>query len=104
MKTVEIAPELIKYIAKIVGATREHPDTASGASPRGTLMLMRASQAMAYLDGRAYVIPEDIKALAEPVLAHRLLLLGNYGSIRSGNEIVRDILRGITVPTENFGR
>jgi MoxR-like ATPase len=67
-------------------------------------MLMRASQAMAYLDGRAYVIPEDIKALAEPVLAHRLLLLGNYGSIRSGNEIVRDILRGIAVPTENFGR
>ncbi len=104
MKNVQVAPELIKYIAKIIAATREHPDTASGASPRGTLMLMRSAQAMAYLDGREYVIPEDIKALAEPVLAHRLLLQGNYGSIRSGKEIIRDILKGIVVPTENFGR
>jgi MoxR-like ATPase len=58
----------------LVGATRKHPDVYLGASPRGSLALYKASQALAAISGRDYVIPDDVKALAIPVLAHRLIL------------------------------
>ena len=62
------------YIVRLVNATRNHPDVYLGASPRGSLALYRAGQAYAALSGRDYVIPDDIKALAEPALAHRLII------------------------------
>ena len=62
------------YIVRLVNGTRNHPDVYLGASPRGSLALYRAGQAMAALLGRDYVIPDDIKALAEPALAHRLII------------------------------
>ena len=66
---------LIKhYIVSLVDATRHHPSVHIGASPRGSLALFRASQARALLDDRDYVLPDDVKALAEPTLAHRLVL------------------------------
>jgi MoxR-like ATPase len=62
------------YIADIVRATRDHPAIRFGASPRGSLGLMRAAQARATLQGREYILPDDVKNLARPVLAHRLIL------------------------------
>jgi MoxR-like ATPase len=62
------------YIVRLVNATRSHPDVYLGASPRGSIALYRAGQAMAALLGRDYVLPDDIKALAEPALAHRLII------------------------------
>jgi MoxR-like ATPase len=62
------------YIADMVRATRDHPAVRFGASPRGSLGLMRAAQARATLQGRAYILPDDVKYLAHPVLAHRLIL------------------------------
>jgi MoxR-like ATPase len=72
--TVHVAEPLRDYIVRLVGALRVHPDLALGASPRATLGLFRASQAAAALAGRDFVLPDDIKALAAPVLRHRLLL------------------------------
>lgn len=73
-KEIYLSEPLRKYITDLVGATRSSPYLRLGASPRGSLGLMKAGQALAALRGRNYVLPDDIKSLAIPVLAHRLLL------------------------------
>lgn len=73
-RTVELSDDLRHYLTRLVRATRAHEAVALGASPRGTLALGRASQALAALRGRDYVLPDDIKELAVPVLAHRIIL------------------------------
>ena len=77
VREVFVKPELRDYIARLVSRTRSNPEVALGASTRGTLNLYHASQAYAALLGRTYVIPDDIKTLAEPVLAHRIILRPN---------------------------
>ena len=77
VREVFVKPELRDYIARLVGRTRTNPEVALGASTRGTLNLYHASQAYAALLGRTYVIPDDVKALAESVLAHRIILRPN---------------------------
>ena len=77
VREVFVKPELREYISRIVGRTRTSPEVALGASTRGTLNLYHASQAYAALLGRTYVIPDDVKALAEPVLAHRIIVRPN---------------------------
>jgi MoxR-like ATPase len=77
VREIFVKPELRDYIAKLVGRTRGNPEVALGASTRGTLNLYHASQALAALRGRNYVLPDDIKELAEPVLAHRIILRPN---------------------------
>lgn len=97
-----VHPEIEKYMVDITAATRQKDKVVMGASPRATIALLRAVKAYAGLSGRAYCIPDDVKALAVPVLAHRLKL--SYGH-QSGNEadgIVREILETIPAPTENF--
>src|SRR5437762_6575795 len=74
VREVFVKPELREYIARLVERTRNHPEIALGASTRGTLNLFHASQARAAALAREFVTPDDIKALAEPVLAHRLIL------------------------------
>ncbi|MFA0754340.1 MAG: hypothetical protein IMHGJWDQ_002126, partial [Candidatus Fervidibacter sp.] len=74
VRLVRITPALRRYIVQIVNATRNHSAVALGASPRGSLGLMRAGQAWALLHGREFVTPDDIKAVAVAVLAHRLIL------------------------------
>jgi len=74
VRDVYVDPAIADYIIRLVNATRTHPDVYLGASPRGSLALFRAGQALAALLGREYVIPDDIKALAEPALAHRLIM------------------------------
>ena len=73
VRRVHVADALKQYVISLVTATRSAPDLRLGASPRATLHLLRASRARAALDGRDFVIPDDVQALAGPVLAHRLL-------------------------------
>lgn len=74
VKDVYVDPLVKEYILALIEATRKHPDIYLGASPRGSLALYKTAQARAAIDGRDYVIPDDIKALAEPALAHRLIV------------------------------
>jgi MoxR-like ATPase len=74
VREIYVDPSVADYIVRLVNATRTHPDVYLGASPRGSLALYRTGQALAALTGRDYVIPDDIKALAESCLAHRLII------------------------------
>ena len=74
VKDVHIAEQVKSYVVGVVNATRSHPDVYLGASPRGSLALARASQAYALIQGRDFVLPDDVKALAGPTLSHRLIL------------------------------
>ena len=74
VREIYVDPSVAEYIVRLVNATRTHPDVYLGASPRGSLALYRTGQALAALAGRDYVIPDDIKALAEAALAHRLII------------------------------
>ena len=97
--TIHLAPPLRQYIVEIIGATRTVPEVRLGASPRAVLHLARAAKAAAALDGRPFVVPDDIQRLAVPVLAHRLLLtVEAHASHRSAEEVVRVLLSRIRVP------
>ena len=74
VRTVHVDEEIRRYLTRIVRGTREHDAVELGVSPRGTLALFRAAQAVAALRGRSYCEPDDVKALARPVLSHRILL------------------------------
>jgi MoxR-like ATPase len=74
VREVYVDPTVADYIVRLVSGTRNHPDVYLGASPRGSIALYRAGQALAGLLGRDYVIPDDVKALAAPALAHRLII------------------------------
>ena len=103
-KTVYVHPAILGYIADIVHGTRRQENAVSGASPRGTLALLNAARAYAMLHGRNYVVPEDVKLLAAPVLSHRIVR--EYGSMdrRSGEQLVRELLNATAAPTEDFER
>ena len=92
--------DLIKeYIASLVEATRNHPSIFLGASPRASLALFRTAQAHALLQGRDYVLPDDVKTLAEAVLAHRLIIRLTDASLdRSGRATVAELLETVPVP------
>jgi MoxR-like ATPase len=99
-RSVHVAPSLRAYLVDIADATRRHPRILLPVSPRGTLALLRASRARAAASGRGYVVPDDIKALAEPVLAHRLLVTpeAQLGGIRP-IDALGEALRSVPVPT-----
>ena len=92
--------DLIKqYIATLVQATRDHPAIYLGASPRGSLALFRTAQARALLQGRDYVLPDDVKFLADPVLSHRLIIrLTDASRDKSGKATVEELLETVPVP------
>ena len=91
-----------EYMVDIVEATRTGEQVVMGVSPRGNLALLRCAKAYAYLDGRDYVAPDDIKALAVPVLAHRLVLGYGSGGTENAMKWMEQILGNIPVPTEEF--
>jgi MoxR-like ATPase len=102
IRRVHIDTAVENYIVEVVRATRTHSAVELGASPRGTLALYRASQALAALRGRTYVIPDDVKQLAQPVLAHRLLASSQarmHGRVME--QIVEDVLKSVAVPVES---
>lgn len=94
---VHVSPAVEEYAVGLARATREHPDVRLGASPRATLQLIRAAKVWAALDGREFVIPDDVAALVEPVFAHRVIAVrAAAGSrARSNAETISLILRGI---------
>lgn len=99
---VFIDEEIIKYILKIVRATREHEDILLGISPRGSMALYRASKAYAAIKGRDYVLPDDVKFLIKPIFAHRLILSGHATlKGRSVNDIIAQLVININTPVEN---
>jgi MoxR-like ATPase len=100
VREIYVDSTVADYIVRLVNGTRGHPDVYLGASPRGSIALYRAGQALAGLLGRDYVIPDDIKALAVPALAHRLIVR-TAATVRDVNaeRIVRDMLE--SVPIEN---
>ncbi len=99
---VRVDESLLDYLMAIVEATRRSEYLLIGASPRGSLALHRAAQALAYFEGRDYCIPDDIKQLALPVLAHRVIVSSKYSSPHKRSEeaeaILAEILRSIEVP------
>ena len=101
---VFVHPEIEKYLVEIVSGTRKRDRVVMGASPRATLALLRAVKAYAALAGREYCIPDDVKALAVPVLAHRLKLSYGFGQGNEGESVIREILESVPAPTESFAR
>ena len=99
VKDVRLVDEVIDYIAALIRATRESPDLESGASPRAGAMLAGAARARAAIDGRDFVIPDDAKMLAAPLLRHRIIL-SPAAEIngRKVEEIVSGIIEAIEAP------
>ncbi len=91
-----------EYMVDIVAATREGDNVVMGVSPRGSLALLRCVKVSAWLDGRNYVIPDDVRAMAVPVLAHRIVLNYGYGKGDDTRTLVENIVRNTVVPTEDF--
>jgi MoxR-like ATPase len=100
-REVFVAPDLKAYLAAIVRATRVHDAVELGASPRGSLGLMRAAQARAALRGRPMVLPDDVKAMAAPVLGHRLLISPEARLRgRKVDQVLAEIVDRIPAPVE----
>ena len=97
-----IHPALREYMVELVHASRQARGIELGVSPRGALALMRASQAMALVEGRAFVTPEDVKAVGVAVMAHRLSISGMAGSSGAQREAAQGLLSSVPVPTENW--
>ncbi len=103
VREVHVAPALLAYLLELVHRTRRHPALGLGVSTRGALALHRAAQALALVEGREYVIPDDVQRLAVPVMAHRVVLAGGEageGWSRSEAEraIIREVVDGTPVP------
>ncbi|MEE8602508.1 AAA family ATPase [Euzebya tangerina] len=99
IKTLHAADPLKRYVVELVRATREHPGTELGCSPRAGLALLRAARAAAAIVGREYVVPDDVKALAVPVLAHRLILSPDAQMSGTAPEaVISEVLRTVPVP------
>lgn len=99
-----IHPVLLDYIVDLARASREMRGIELGVSPRGTLALMRASQAKALVEGRQFVTPEDIKAVGVPVLAHRLAVSGMAGSTQAQKDAAQALLQSVPLPTEDWSK
>lgn len=99
VKEVRVDHSISEYIVSIVDATRRHEDVQLGASPRGSLALYNTARALAAINGRPFVVPDDVKALAEPTLAHRVIVTPS-ARIRNvdSRSVIRDIVMALPVP------
>ena len=104
LKTVFVSPAAKRYITDLTRRTRQSSDIYLGASPRGTLALSRASQAHAALNGRDHILPDDVQAVAVPILAHRIIV-SPAARLRelSADRIVQEIMQNTPVPGGDFG-
>jgi len=99
VETVTVDDSITEYCVAVAAATRSHAHTLVGSSPRGSLALMLTSRAYAVIDGRDYVTPEDVKAVAQPVLAHRITIKPElWMSSASGATVVSDVLKSVPTP------
>ncbi|MCL6450725.1 MAG: MoxR family ATPase [Acetobacteraceae bacterium] len=100
-RQVTVSQAVESYVVAIARASRSHPDVELGLSPRGSLALYHGSQALAAIRGRNYVKPDDVKALAVPVIAHRLMVRLESGlKGRTADEIAAELVAGVEVPVE----
>lgn len=104
VKEVYVHKDIREYLAKIVLATRNNPALSIGVSPRGTLSLLKACQSYAAINGRAYVIPDDIKKLAPHILSHRIIPGNAVNTLEGNSIIINDIVNSIEVPTEEWDK
>lgn len=99
---VEVDDSLVNYALEIVARTRHHEKLTLGVSPRGSQMLYRAAQAMAFIEGRSFCVPEDFKPLAVPVFAHRVAIHGmNSSGLKKSlrpEQVIREIVESVPVP------
>jgi MoxR-like ATPase len=101
-REVHVAPSVQRYIVSLADATRRHPDVYLGASPRASIMLLRAARAAAAAGGRDYVIPDDVKALLEPVLSHRILIAPDAAmGGRTARAVLEDVVQEVPVPVRD---
>ncbi len=99
LESVQLHPDLLAYVVTLVNATRDHPQVMVGASPRGTLAVVQLARGRAALAGRSYVTPEDIKAVAVPALAHRLVLRPEMWVRQvTGQDVATEVLAQVPVP------
>lgn len=91
-----------EYILALITKTRNHDKIKLGVSPRGTLAFVKAAQAYAVVQGRSYVVPEDVKTLAIPVMAHRVVMYGGINRAQNTVNTIKEILDQVPVPTENW--
>ncbi|APR77322.1 Hypothetical protein A7982_02669 [Minicystis rosea] len=100
VRDIEVKQPVAEYLLRIVGKTRDHREVELGVSPRGALALFRAAQARAYLAGRTWAGPDDVQALAAPVLGHRVLLTtqARYGGT-TADAVLAGIVKSVPVPT-----
>jgi len=99
VRFVKVADAIKEYIAEIVAYTREHPDLSLGASPRGALFLMRASQSCALLNDRDYVIPDDVQKMVIPVLSHRMIIKPEARlKLMTIERVLKSVLNSIHIP------
>ncbi len=105
IKTIYVDAVVRQYIVDMVGSTRQHPDVYLGASPRGSLALFRVGQARAASRGRDYVIPDDLKPVAEAILSHRLIVMPSARMKNvDGRAVIAEILERLPVPGTRVGR
>lgn len=99
VNAIHVAPIVADYIARISAATRSHPDLRLGVSPRGTLALARGARGLAFLRGRDFVTPDLVKAMAGPILEHRLILKPKAAALgRTAHEVLQEVLEQVTPP------
>ena len=104
-KLVHVADSLKNYIVDLVRATREHADLALGASPRAALAMLRSARAAAASSGRDYIVPDDIKDLISPVLAHRMIPSPEAQMIgRTAADVLSDIIEFVPIPIRGRGQ
>jgi MoxR-like ATPase len=97
LERLHVAPPIVDYVLDLVDGVRHHPEVAGGVSPRGSQMLFRVARALAALDGRGYVTPDDVKAAALPALSHRVDVRGG-GSVAAGRRVVGHVLGAVPAP------
>lgn len=100
---VYVHPVLKNYLIELVQSTRSDSQILNGVSPRGSLALFRAVRAYAMVQGRDYAVPEDIKTLAVPVLAHRIITARTFGMQASAADTITRLLESVPLPTEDWG-
>lgn len=100
VKEIRIDNEVESYLLEIVRKTREHPSIELGVSPRGTIALLKASQGKAFIEGRTFVIPNDIKEMIPYVLSHRIFLTTEGSLTKTPDKVLEEVIESIPVPVE----
>ncbi|MFW6114045.1 MAG: AAA family ATPase [Actinomycetota bacterium] len=97
-RSVAVNQDVLTYALNLVRETREDEELSLGASPRGAVFLVRTAQAKAFLEGRDFITPDDVKALAVPILSHRIIPASSSHGIRESRDLIRRLLSRVPVP------